>query len=125
VQKATTRRPNQITRPPRIISARTGRCATLAQTNKYSATCAKRRTDCTNVRCISTLCKRSFIVNRCRCARPGPSNDIIGPIIHNNKTNLHNAYRQGDLHLPGHDTDQRQCAMEWPTTVWQHCFTNI
>jgi hypothetical protein len=24
---------------------------------------------------------------------------------------------QGDLHLPGHDTDQRQCAMEWPTTV--------
>jgi hypothetical protein len=32
---------------------------------------------------------------------------------------------QGDLHLPGHDTDQRQCAMEWPTTVSQHCFTNI
>jgi hypothetical protein len=27
---------------------------------------------------------------------------------------------QGDLHLPGHDTDQTQCAMEWPTTVWQH-----
>jgi hypothetical protein len=24
---------------------------------------------------------------------------------------------QGDLHLPGHDTDQRQCAMEWPTIV--------
>jgi hypothetical protein len=24
---------------------------------------------------------------------PGPSNDIIGPIIHNNKTYLHNAYR--------------------------------
>jgi hypothetical protein len=30
-------------------------------------------------------------------------------------------FYQGDLHLPG----QRQCAMEWPTTVWQHCFTNI
>jgi hypothetical protein len=28
-----------------------------------------------------------------------------------------NAFNQGDLHLPGHDTDQRQCAMEWPTTV--------
>jgi hypothetical protein len=27
------------------------------------------------------------------------------------------ALQQGDLHLPGHDTDQRQCAMEWPTTV--------
>jgi hypothetical protein len=25
---------------------------------------------------------------------------------------------QGDLHLLGHDTDQRQCAMEWPTTLW-------
>jgi hypothetical protein len=34
-------------------------------------------------------------------------------------------YIQGDLHLPDHDTDQRQCVMEWPTTVWQHCFTNI
>jgi hypothetical protein len=27
------------------------------------------------------------------------------------------AAAQGDLHLPGHDTDQRQCAMEWPTIV--------
>jgi hypothetical protein len=30
---------------------------------------------------------------------------------------LGNRLPQGDLHLPGHDTDQRQCAMEWPTTV--------
>jgi hypothetical protein len=26
-------------------------------------------------------------------------------------------YNQGDLHLPGPDTDQKQCAMEWPTTL--------
>jgi hypothetical protein len=32
------------------------------------------------------------------------------------KTTMYHKY-QGDLHLPGHDTDQRQCAMEWPTTV--------
>jgi hypothetical protein len=36
-----------------------------------------------------------------------------------------NVWEQGDLYLTGHDTDQRQCAMEWPTTVWEYCFTNI
>jgi hypothetical protein len=34
-------------------------------------------------------------------------------------------FYQGDLYLTGNDTDQRQCAMEWPTTLWQHCFTDI
>jgi hypothetical protein len=36
-----------------------------------------------------------------------------------------NACHQDDLYLTGHDSNERQCAMEWPTTVWQHCFTNI
>jgi hypothetical protein len=37
---------------------------------------------------------------------------------HINSTDvIENDYNQGDLHLPGHDTDQKQCAMEWPTTV--------
>jgi hypothetical protein len=45
-QKQTTRRQNQIQKPPRIIYARTGLCVMLAQINKYSATCAKRLYQC-------------------------------------------------------------------------------
>jgi hypothetical protein len=46
-------------------------------------------------------------------------------IKYNIKEVAQTACHQGDLYLIGHDTNQRQCAMEWPTTVWQHCFTNI
>jgi hypothetical protein len=80
---------------------------------------------------MSSLCEQALtfynisgVICLISCLKPNSIEDLRQRIRDESRQitpemlqNARDAYYLGDLHLPGHDIDQRQCAMEWPTTV--------